>query len=76
MDCTHRHTILLSLNSVYGLYKPSHNCTDFEKCIWTVDTVTPLYWILKVYTDCTHRHTILLSLNSVYGLYTPSHHCT
>ena len=59
MDWTHRHTIVLSLNSVYGLNTPSHHCTEFEQCIWTVHTVTPLYWVWTVYMDCTHRHTIV-----------------
>jgi hypothetical protein len=76
MDCTHRHTFVLSLNSVYGLYTPSHHGTEFEQCIWTVHTVTPLCWDWTVYMDCTHRHTFVLSLNGVYGLYTPSHLCT
>jgi hypothetical protein len=59
-----------------GVEKPSHYCTEFEQCIWTVHTVTPLSWVRTVYKNWTHRHIIALSLNSVCGLYTPSHHCT
>jgi len=76
MDCTNLHTIVLILKNVYGLYTPSHNFTEFEQCIWTVQTVTQLYWFWKMYMDCRHRHTIVLNFKSVYGLYTPSHNFT
>jgi hypothetical protein len=76
MDCTHTHTFVLILNNLNGLFTLSHNCTEFVQYIWTVHTVTSLYWFCTVYMDCTHRYKFVLSLSSLYGLYTLSLQCT